>query len=207
MPLIADGLYMRCDDRANEVETNHYLKFYIKSALISLRMLTNYNSMDDSVFESKAQYYHFYTDHLLYSIGQISERFRLKAKPLENEKEYYERRKINRNNYKFSDEEYPILSNKLFRNTVEHIDEYNINVIENNIGVGGFNYIDESIHEELVNILLSERKNHIYTLNLLKMELYITRDKKELTLDLMALKNEIDNLMEKVDSFASFLEN
>lgn len=206
MPLIAPGVYVRNDDIAYEAETTYYLKFHIKSALISLHMISHYDPKDDIMFDSKAQYYHYYSDHLLYSLGQIAERFRLKEKPSAKEKEYYERRKINRNNYQFSDKDFPILSNKDFRNTVEHIDEHNINVITEHIGVGGFNYIDNSTSDEFNNTLLSNRNSHIYILNLCKMELYITRNGKELTLDLTSLKAELDLLMWKVNSFASYID-
>ena len=204
MPLITTGLYARCDDVANEAETTYYLRFYINSALISLYMISNYNSKDDNIYESKGQYYHFYVDHLLYSMGQISERFRLSKKCKKNE--YDERRIINRKNYQFSDKEFPILSNKDFRNTIEHIDEHNINVIAEYTGVGGFNYIDDSTSESLNDKLLSKRINHIYTLNLRKNEVYITRNGNELTLDLTSLKAELNHLMENANSFASFIE-
>lgn len=131
-------------------------------------MLSNYSQKDDIVYENKAQYYHYYSDHLLYSPGQITERFRLKDNPSKKEKEYYERRKINRDNYQFTDKDFPILSNKDFRNTIEHIDEHNIKVINDHNGAGGFNYIDDETSEKLVDELLSQRHNHIYTLDLRK---------------------------------------
>lgn len=209
MPLIKPGIYAKNDDLANEAETTYYLRFHIKSALISLHMISSYDKKDDVIYESKAQYYHFYTDHLLYSLGQIAERFRLSSKknPTAKEIEYNERRKINRNNYQFTDKEFPILSDKSFRNTVEHIDEHNVDIIDNHIGVGGFNYIDDSTSDELIDMLLSNRHNHIYTLNLKTMEIYITRQENKLTLDLTLLTSELNHLLDNVNSFASFIEN
>ena len=128
-----------------------------------------------ALYGSEAQYYHYYSDHLLYSLGQIAERFRLSKNPSAKEKEYYERRKINRQNYQFTDTDFPILSNKDFRNTIEHIDEHNITVINAHNGVGGFNYINDDTSEELVNTLLSHKHNHIYTLDLRKKVLYISK--------------------------------
>ena len=197
MPLIAPGVYARCDDIANEAETTYYLRFHIKSALISLHMISNYSSENDSV----------YSDHLLYSLGQIAERFRLSQKPSAKEKEYYERRKINRKNYQFTDTDFPILSNKDFRNTIEHIDEHNITVINAHNGVGGFNYIDDDTSEELINILLSQKHNHIYTLDMRKKVLYITRHENELELNLTELTDELNLLMERVNSFASYIDS
>lgn len=207
MPLIAPGIYARCDDIANEAETTYYLRFHIKSALISLHMISNYSPEYDNVYGSKAQFYHYYSDHLLYSLGQIAERFRLTQKPSAKEKEYYERRKINRKNYHFTDTDFPILSNKDFRNTIEHIDEHNITVINAYNGVGGFNYIDDDTSEELVNTLLSQKHNHIYTLDMRKKVLYITRHENELELNLTELTDELNLLMDRVNSFASYIDS
>ena len=41
----------------------------------------------------------------------------------------------------------------LFKNVVEHIDEYNLNIIESNRGVGGFNLIDASTESTRVQTL------------------------------------------------------
>ncbi len=206
MPLIAPGVYANCGDIANEAETTYYLRFHIKSALISLDMISTYNQEKDKVFENKSQYLHYYTDHLLYSLGQIAERFRVKDKPSAKEADYYERRKLNRKNFQFTDNDFPLLSNKDFRNTIEHIDEHNIDVINNHNGVGGFNYIDDDIHDELANTLLSTRQNHIYTLDLSKNLLYITRQGNELVLDFALLTDELNRLMMNVNSFASYIE-
>ena len=207
MPMIIPGVaYSDCGEKAYETETTYYLDFQIKSALFSLHKLEDHKTIDCSGFEKTAQYYHYFTDHLLYSLGQISERFRIKRDPPNKEKEYYERRKTNRLNYQFDEKCFPLLSNKDFRNTVEHIDEHNIDVIINYKGVGGFNYIDESISEELANKLLMQKQSHIYTLDLRAMKLYITRKGNELTLDLKQLKNELNQLMNNVKVFYRFIE-
>ena len=207
MPMIIPGVaYYDCGDQAYEAETTYYLDFQIKSALFSLHKLEDHKTIDDSGFGTIAQYYHYYTDHLLFSLGQISERFRIASNVPDNEKEYYERRKTNRLNYQFDEKNFPLLSNKNFRNTVEHIDEHNIDVINNCKAVGGFNYIDESTPQELANKLLMKRQNHIYTVDLSGMKLYITRKGNELTLDLKQLKNELNQLMNNVKDFSHYIK-
>lgn len=121
--------YINTPDDAYEAETSYYLHFQLVSALISLDHIYNCKYSDSDLFESKAQYYHYYTDHLLYSLGQIAERFRESNNP-NSTNDYFVRRSANRINYGFDKNNYPILSNKAFRNTIEHIDEHNIEVIK-----------------------------------------------------------------------------
>ena len=151
----------------------------------------------------KAQYYHYYTDHLLYSLGQIAERFRGSNNP-NSSNDYFVRRSANRNNYGFDKNNYPILSNKAFRNTIEHIDEHNIEVIKKHDVVGGFNTIDEETPQELKDTLRNKRDTQTYTLDLLLKQLYIERNETPLTMRLDDLKKEILDLKKKVDDFWGF---
>ncbi len=195
--------YIKNADEANEQETNYYLHFHLVSALISLDYIYNCKYSDSDMFESKEQYYHYYTDHLLYSLGQIAERFRENSNPTSTN-DYFVRRAANRNNYGFDKNTYPILSNKVFRNTIEHIDEHNIEVIKKHRGVGGFNIIDENTSKELINTLRNRRYTHPYTLDLLLKQLYIERYETPLTMQLDGLKKELHELKKKVDDFWGF---
>ena len=203
--MILPGVFINNADKPYEVETNYYLKFYTKSALVSLKMIGNPNTEVISLFDSKAQYYHYYTDHLLYAIGQIAERFRIDGRQTQENKKYYNRRECNRKNYKFDEQSYPLLSNKIFRNTIEHIDEYDINTIIDHKFVGGFNYIDEDTPEDLVDALKTNQDNHIYTLNILKKELNIIRNGKSLILNFDLLLVELNSLMKNVKIISGFL--
>lgn len=69
MPLLAEGVYIKSDDKGYEVETSYYLNFQIISALASLAKIDSFT--DSYEWENRCQYYHYYTDHLLFSIGQI----------------------------------------------------------------------------------------------------------------------------------------
>ena len=106
MPLMTSGVYIGSDDRGYEAETSYYLNFQIISALASLAKIDSFN---DS--------YHYYTDHLLFSIGQITNRFQVNNRDSEKEKE---RKTLNRGNYQFSEDRFPLLSDKKARNVVEH---------------------------------------------------------------------------------------
>lgn len=196
--------YIANADEACEAEASYYLHFQLISALVSLDHINNCKYSDDSSFESKAQYYHYYVDHLLYSLGQISERFRMKINPSNKEKNFYARRSANRVNYGFDEVNFPILSNKNFRNTIEHIDEHNLNVINTYNGVGGFNYIDEDTNSELKEALLKKRNIHTYTLDLLSKQIYIGRNDTPLTLKLDDLNHELIELKNRVDDFWGF---
>lgn len=193
--------HITCSHEANDLEASYYLHFYLISALVSLEHIYDFKYYDNNMFENKFQYYHYYVDHLLYSMGQISERFREKDNPSDKEKAYYARRNINRINYGFDDATYPLLSDKSFRNTIEHIDEHNINVITKHDAVGGFNVIEEGISDELKIKLLNKRDIHPYTLDLTLKQLYIERNGKSLTLNLHDLKQEIIQLKNRVDDF------
>lgn len=78
MPLIANGIYAECDDKSYEIETTYYLDFQIASALFSINKMVS--KTDDPFWKNKCQYYHYYSDHLLYSIGQITENILTQAK-------------------------------------------------------------------------------------------------------------------------------
>ena len=203
MPLMTSGVYIGSDDRGYEAETSYYLNFQIISALASLAKIDSFN--DSYGWESPCQYYHYYTDHLLFSIGQITNRFQVNNRDSEKEKE---RKTLNRGNYQFSEDRFPLLSDKKARNVVEHIDEYNLNIIESNRGVGGFNLIDASTESTRVQTLRTNRHTHPYTLDLLSHELFIRRNDENLTISFEKLKSELLTLRKSVKSFmeiSSFL--
>lgn len=201
MPMMGQGIYADTGDKPSEFESCYYLNFQITSALYSLACIDNYKFARLDIFESEAQYLHYYTDHLLYSIGQISSRFVESKNDKQNE-----RVRLNRSNFQFSSEDYPILSNKKYRNTIEHIDEYNQYVIEHFRGVGGFNFIDVDSDEQMVHTVLQNKKSHIYTLDLTSRKINIQRKEKELILNLDELKAELTRLRNSVNSFYSIIK-
>ena len=109
-----------------------------------------------------------------------------------------ERKNLNRSNFQFTEEKYPILSDKKARNTIEHIDEYDNQTILKLGGVGGFNYIDSDTDAVLATELRNRRATHIYTLDLIKSELLIFKNNSEVTVNLKDLKQELVSLQTDV---------
>lgn len=197
MPLMLQGVYIDTREKAYEAESCYYLDFQIFSALVSIEYINKENP-DLSMFENRYQYYHFYVDHVLYSMGQICNRFIISRK---DTAEIKERKQKNRGNFQFSEDIFPILSNKSARNTIEHIDEYNQKVIEQERGVGGFNLIDEHIDSHLAKELKERWKTHPYTLDLIDKEIWITRNQIPIKISLVELKEELFSLKKNVLSF------
>lgn len=201
MPLATNGVYLYQGDRAYEVEVTYYLKFQILSALASIARINDYDPR--FTWDNRCQYYHYYCDHLLYSIGQISNRFISKDKEKQNLKE---RKRLNCCNYRFTETEFPILSDKRARNTIEHIDEHNRMIIESRNGVGGFNLIENETKSDLVKELKSKRSIYPYILDLLNSEILIYRkNAEEINLSLVELKAELLRLQKSIEAFESMI--
>lgn len=198
-------MYGDGDDKPYEAEAAYYLNFHIISALDSLDHLTN-PSNDDGAWENRCQYYHYYSDHLLFSMGQIANRFLIvdESNIKGNEKK---RKQVlarnkqngkNRANFEFSEESFPILSEKHARNVIEHIDEYNRFIIDENHGVGGFNLIDEKEDEKLIMDLRTKRATHPYTLDLLAGKLLVRYKRRNIDVELEKLRAELLALQKNV---------
>lgn len=203
MPLDLNGVYLDCGDRAYEAESAYYLNFQIISALASLERLERYDP--NFAWENRCQYYHYFCDHLLYSLGQISNRFLINER--KDSKQRKERKEYNRLNFRFSEAAYPILSDKCARNVIEHIDEYNQCIIENKRGVGGFNLIDSETEPELATVLRSRKDTHPYTLDAIQRTLLIRRKNEDLSISLELLRDELLCLQRSVKSFLTIISN
>ena len=194
MPFTSENAYIDSSfETGYEMESSYYLNFPIISALYSIERLLEYQ---DSSFENEYQYYHYYTDHLLFSIRQIANRFVINEGKDKGIK--LERKKANRTNFCFSDELYPILSNKAIGNTIEHIDEHNQSIIKKEQGVGGFNVVFDGLDERIAKAILTKRKVHPYTLDLINRKVLIVRKEKEIDFGLDDLKNELLQLKQRV---------
>ena len=183
------------DETPYEAEAVYYLNFQITSALSSLDHLSTLCN-DGFVWENKYEYYHYYSDHLMFSIGQIANRFVPSGKDNQEKKE---RKKRNRNSFQFTQEQFPILSDKRARNVIEHIDERDTLVIQKHNGVGGFNVIDDDVEDELATFLLNNKETHIYTLDLESEELLIRDKDEDLVVNFEKLRAELLSLQENVN--------
>lgn len=201
MPLVTKGVYAECDDKPYEAESAYYLNFQICSALFSIKQL--FSECNETDWENRCQYFHYYSDHLLYSIGQIVNRFIISKK---DKGLKLERKQQNRNNFCFSDEQFPLLSDKRARNMVEHIDEYNQNIIQEKRGVGGFNLIDNQTDLELIETLRTKRGSHPYTLNLLEKKLLIRWKEDYLDICVDSLEAELISLQKNVKAFGAYFD-
>jgi len=201
LPLLQNGVYIGNDESPYEAESAYYLNFHILSALVSIEHLSCFEPSE--LWENKCQYYHYYTDHLLFCIGQIANRFVIgNSNGLR-----LERKTKNRDNYRFTDEKYPILSNKDARNVIEHIDERNQQIIMSRNGVGGFNLIDAETPSELVTTLREKTDLHPYTLDLIKNELLIRSKDSDLVINIDDLKSELGSLHNDVKYFRSIISD
>ena len=207
MPQVVPGVYLPPDnvEKAHEAESSYYMDFYIQSALFSMEKLMS-SKPEITGDMNKVQYYHYYTDHLLFALGQISNRFVLKK----NEKELYKKRKEqNRMNFDFSDEKYPLLSSKRARNVLEHIDERDMDTILEDGSVGGFNLIDIEADEKFVRIISKERIRYLYSLNLQRNEIWLYDRKNDATIDisLEKLEEELQSLSYSVRCFIDMIKS
>lgn len=75
---------------------------------------------------------------------------------------------LNRNNYRFSEQEFPIISNKTPRNLIEHLDERNLTTLTGKRGVGGFNVIHPDSDPDMVASIKSNRNLYPYNLDLVE---------------------------------------
>lgn len=196
MPLLAEGVYVESTDTAYETECTYYLNFHIVSAIASIEKLREY--CPAPVWENRCQYFHYYTDHLLFSLGQIANRLVI----TDNDKGLsLERKKCNRGNYLFSEEHYPILSDKRARNMMEHIDERNQKIIKDQSGVGGFNVIEADTPPELAERLRTRTDLQPYTLDWVNFGLIVRDKSDDIFIDLDQLMEELSALRKSVQSF------
>lgn len=204
MPLDDNGDYVESagNDKAHEYEASYYLNYHIVSSLSSLDHLYEHDGSYN--WENRCQYYHYYTDHLLFSIGQIAERFMIHKSDSDISKRL---KTMNCRNYRFEEDKFPILSNKKPRNIIEHIDEKNRTAITKYSGVGGFNLIDDTTEDELASELRKRRDVNPYTLDLIHRELLITGDDAEITISLENLNKELLQLRGNIKMFIQILQD
>lgn len=185
------------DRGALEAETSYYLLFHIDSALISIHFLTNTDLYCESVFLLKPRYYHFYSDHLFFSWGQIVDRFHSKSR----DESIISLLHNNRMNYHFDENKYQLLSDKTARNFVEHINERNITTIKEIRGVGGFNSIDFETDEKFAKDILGRRNSHNYIFDYCNRMILIYNQGASIDISIDELREELIRLRESVINY------
>lgn len=174
-------------DKLSGLESAYYLDFQLQSVLNCLHYLCTKGIGGE--WGNKCEYYHFYTDHLLFSMGQISNRFIINDKT--DNASMKALKQTNQKNYVFSSVQYPILADKRARNAIEHIDERNHKIIMEKKGVGGFCVIDDETDTELANKLRNKKETQPYILDLVNNELLIRYSNEDLVISLGEIKKEI----------------
>ena len=164
-------------------------------------------------FENRVHYYRYYADSLFYFLGLINDRFFYKPnkRDIDMQEKKQERVVMNRHNYQFKEQDFLILSNKIPRNIIEHLDERNVKTMMKSGGVGGFNVIFDDGDSDMVTAILSHRELYPYNLDMVnkKMLFYNIQAKadevKELDIDILKLQNELQMLQQYVNDFSGFV--
>jgi hypothetical protein len=215
MPLVTKGFFIDSgEERPYEVETTYQLKYYVSAALISIDYILSPVEEMMVRFENKVEYYRYHIDGLFNFLGLINDRFLCKpsSRDTDLQKKKQERVVLNKNNYQFTEQEFSILSNKIPRNIIEHLDERNVKTIIESKGVGGFNVIFEDNDADMVAAITFHREFYPYTLDLVnkKMLFYNTQakidDVKEFDIDILELQRELQKLKQNIYSFAEFVK-
>lgn len=215
MPLVTRGIYIdSMEERPYEVETTYQLRYYVSSALISIDYILLPVEEMMVRFENKVEYYRYHIDCLFNFLGLINDRFLYKSsgKDRDLQEKKKERVKLNKNNYQFTEQEFSILSDKIPRNIIEHLDERNVKTMIVNKGVGGFNVIFEDSDSDMVAAITSHREFYPYTLDLVNKRMLFyntqakTSDAKEFDIDILELQEELQKLKQNINNFAVFIK-
>ena len=141
---VEDGSYTYTMEKFNkeyiyQKECTYYLKYNSSKGLFAIN--NSYKNYEGDIQE-KCLYYHVYLDLLFESVGLIINRF----KP---QKQAGRKLKIQAQNncieYNYNKLYYPLLNDKNFRNSIEHIDERDRDLIESNQYYGTINLIYEGM--------------------------------------------------------------
>ena len=137
-------------------EHTYYLKYNSKKALYLIDQLFSLNMRgENDIFLA-----HVFIDSVFQSAGLIYSRFRL-------DKATGNHKKQNENNikeYEFDERSYPLLSDKDFRNFIEHIEENDQQLIDNGQFFGTFNVVYPDLDSELKEKLLTSHQNNMLDL-------------------------------------------
>lgn len=212
MPLAANGVFLKTADPTYEEEATYQLKYLIRSALISLEHINSPKGCIIDEFPNPIQYYRFYLDHIFYLLGQINDRFIEKwTKDDELREIKHEHILLNRGNYRFTEDEFKILSKKSPRNLIEHLDERNLSIIKDKHIVGGFNVIFPESDRGLIESVKHNREYYPYVLDLIEYKVYFydsqakDSDASVFDIDLKQLNAELIKLEHRVNDIYQLL--
>lgn len=150
------------NENLHKRETTYYLKYNSQKGLYAIERLSeDYEGTP----QKKCFNYHIYLDLLFESVGMIINRF----KPQKKRGNILIQSQNNCIEYEFNSKNYPLLNDKSFRNFIEHIDERDEILIENEVFYGTFNLIYTKMDKKMKSDLLNEEKQQNNLLNLENM--------------------------------------
>ncbi len=195
--LIYPGVYAYTEDYNTEVVVNYQLSYLVDSALLSIdRVLGEYPQ--NHSYLNKIQYYRFYVDHLMMCLGRINDYL----VPKGNATDFIN---LNRNLYNFTDDTFPIISEKKPRNLVEHLSERNNITIKNYGSVGGFNVLFLDSDKELKDSVTNKKEYYPYTLDLENNSIVFSDNRnrsdgsiENYSIDLLLLRKELNELKQRI---------
>lgn len=213
MSLLAEGAFVRnIQDYPYELEATYHLKYFISSALITIDLILSPDDQLIERFANSARYYRYRLDHLFYLLGQINDRLVYKpGRDTTLNAKKQEHINLNRNNYRFSEQEFPIISNKAPGNLIEHLDERNLTTLNEKRGVGGFNVIHPDSDSGMVKSIKSNRDLYPYNLDLVERKvLFLNAQERDLnlkqfTIDINELRSELIKLGNNVSALDNLL--
>ena len=207
-------VYIRDEDYSYEVETTYQLEYYISAALISIDCIQNPVEEMTKKFLNRVQYYHYYVDNLFRFLGLINDRFIYKK--VKNDEYLAEEKKSrvesNKRNYLFDEQKFAILSKKMPRNIIEHLDERNLKTVQEERGVGGFNVIFIDSSPEMVKSIKKNVKLYPYYLDLVEGKVVFyniqagQEKEKMLEVSIDKVQEELELLGQNVKSFADIMK-
>ncbi|SKA68937.1 hypothetical protein SAMN02745111_01690 [Eubacterium uniforme] len=199
MGFLMPGIYCNGNEQY-DFELLYYMKYYLNSIEVALFYMFDIKIMKETmnlgIFENDAAYYHFYTDHLLYCMGQIAMRF---VEGNEKQNEVKRRIEINKRALGVNEDKYPILCDKRYRNSIEHIFNRNIDIIVENGQVGGFNFINNQTEYDIRKNLYEEKNKYVCILDITNKMIQLNNKGNWLELDIDKLQKEVKELKKNVD--------
>ena len=148
---------------------------------------------------------------MFYFLGLINDRFVYKNAKNDSALSQKKRERVNLNieNYQFSKTEFKILSKKMPRNIIEHLDERNVKTLMDCHSVGGFNVIFENSDPDMISSIKTKKELYPYNLDLVNKrvlfyDIQASQD-KPIEVDIFKLQDELRRLEQNVDDFAVFL--
>lgn len=193
------GMFFYGDDELGKIgllqkESAYYLKFNSEKALYAIDQLKR--EYEGVSLADKCFHYHVYVDLLFEAIGLIYNRFVCTRRNIPED--VLKLQLMNRQQYKFDSNRFPLLHDKSFRNFIEHIDERDERLADSNNYFGTFNMIFSGMNMDTRRDLLKIDKPQNNLLNLEEMSYTILESNgdtvEQKTISILQLETEIKEI-------------